>query len=111
VAPEVLLVPLLGHTRGHCGVAVQTAEGWLLHAGDAYFHKDEMHPAGRRCTKGLDWFQRLICMDAAAWRHNQQRLRQLAGDRAAGVRVFCAHDPDEFDRCAGSANPERLSAV
>ena len=29
--PEMWLVPLFGHTRGHCGVAVQTESGWLFH--------------------------------------------------------------------------------
>ena len=33
--PEMWLVPLYGHTYGHCGVAVQTDEGWLFHVGDA----------------------------------------------------------------------------
>jgi glyoxylase-like metal-dependent hydrolase (beta-lactamase superfamily II) len=33
--PEMWLVPLFGHTRGHCGVAVQTEAGWLFHVGDA----------------------------------------------------------------------------
>jgi glyoxylase-like metal-dependent hydrolase (beta-lactamase superfamily II) len=33
--PEVWLVPLFGHSRGHCGVAVQTGSGWLFHVGDA----------------------------------------------------------------------------
>ncbi len=33
--PCMFLVPLFGHTRGHCGVAVQTASGWLFHVGDA----------------------------------------------------------------------------
>ena len=33
--PQMFLVPLFGHTRGHCGVAVQTASGWLFHVGDA----------------------------------------------------------------------------
>jgi glyoxylase-like metal-dependent hydrolase (beta-lactamase superfamily II) len=33
--PEMWLVPLFGHTRGHCGVATQTEEGWLFHVGDA----------------------------------------------------------------------------
>jgi glyoxylase-like metal-dependent hydrolase (beta-lactamase superfamily II) len=33
--PEMWLVPLFGHTRGHCGVAVQTEEGWLFHVGSA----------------------------------------------------------------------------
>ncbi len=38
---EVLLVPLPGHTRGHCGVAVRRSDDWLLHCGDAYFHHAE----------------------------------------------------------------------
>ena len=29
------MVPLVGHTPGHTGVAVETAKGWLLHCGDA----------------------------------------------------------------------------
>jgi glyoxylase-like metal-dependent hydrolase (beta-lactamase superfamily II) len=33
--PQMWLIPLFGHTRGHCGVAVQTASGWLFHVGDA----------------------------------------------------------------------------
>ena len=33
--PCMFLVPLFGHTRGLCGVAVQTASGWLFHVGDA----------------------------------------------------------------------------
>jgi len=33
--PEMWLVPLFGHTRGHCGVAVRTPPGWLFHLGDA----------------------------------------------------------------------------
>ncbi len=33
--PEMWLVPLFGHTRGHCGVAIRTAKGWLFHVADA----------------------------------------------------------------------------
>lgn len=32
---EMWLVPLYGHTRGHCGVAIQTEAGWHFHLGDA----------------------------------------------------------------------------
>lgn len=35
IRPEVWLVPLHGHTSGHCGVAIQTETGWLFHCGDA----------------------------------------------------------------------------
>ncbi len=31
-----------GHTLGHAGVAIDTPQGWLLHAGDAYLHRDEL---------------------------------------------------------------------
>lgn len=34
--PEILLVPLAGHTWGHSGVAIDTPEGWLFYAGDAF---------------------------------------------------------------------------
>ena len=33
--PEIWLVPLFGHTRGLCGVTVQTGRGWLFHISDA----------------------------------------------------------------------------
>ena len=33
--PEMWLIPLFGHSRGHCGVAIHTETGWLFHVGDA----------------------------------------------------------------------------
>jgi glyoxylase-like metal-dependent hydrolase (beta-lactamase superfamily II) len=33
--PPMWLVPLFGHTRGHCGVAIETPKGWLFHVADA----------------------------------------------------------------------------
>ncbi|MGD8240783.1 MAG: MBL fold metallo-hydrolase [Armatimonadota bacterium] len=33
--PEMWLVPLFGHSRGHCGVALRAEPGWLFHVGDA----------------------------------------------------------------------------
>ena len=33
--PEMWLVPLFGHTRGFCGVAIRTGTGWIFHVGDA----------------------------------------------------------------------------
>jgi glyoxylase-like metal-dependent hydrolase (beta-lactamase superfamily II) len=51
---DVLLVPLPGHSRGHCGVAVRRADDWLLHCGDAYFHHSEVDrtatPRRRDCA-------------------------------------------------------------
>ncbi len=97
--PEILLVPLSGHTRGHAGIAVRSPQGWLLHAGDAYFHHGEMEPEPR-CPAGLRWFQRLVAVDDALRRANQGRLRDLVRAHGPEVRVLSAHDPVEFDRAA-----------
>jgi glyoxylase-like metal-dependent hydrolase (beta-lactamase superfamily II) len=91
---DLLLIPLEGHTRGHCGVAVRVGDGWLFHAGDAYFHEDEMR-AEPSCPAGLAFFQRVIAMDDPRRRANQARLRELVAS-TSDVRVHCAHSPTEL---------------
>lgn len=95
--PEVLLVPLFGHSPGQVGVAVDTGSGWLLHAGDAYFHEGEIGEGG---TVGAWMLQRVVQHDDDARRRNVERLRALRRDHGDAVTVFCAHDPDEFERLA-----------
>lgn len=94
--PEILLIPLTGHTQGHAGVAIQTSEGWLLHAGDAYFYRHEMNVANRHCTAGLRLYQTLMEVNRKARLHNQERLYTLSRDRAHDVRLFCSHDAIEL---------------
>ncbi len=94
--PEILLIPLAGHTRGHAGIAIQTPEGWLLNAGDAYFYRHEMDSDQRRCTPGLRFYQTMMEVDRKARRHNQERLRALSRDHSKDVRLFCSHDAVEF---------------
>jgi glyoxylase-like metal-dependent hydrolase (beta-lactamase superfamily II) len=96
---DVLLIPLPGHTRGHCGVAVLTALGWLFHCGDAYFHHTEVAPEGGATPSGLRFFESLINVDGDARRANQERLRQLARDHAGEVSLICSHDPAELAVC------------
>lgn len=98
--PEILLVPLSGHTLGHAGVAIQTAQGWLLHAGDAYYHHREMQVESPSCPLGLAVVQRLGAMDNPARLQNQARLRQLKQDYPDRIQVISAHDPIEFANCS-----------
>jgi glyoxylase-like metal-dependent hydrolase (beta-lactamase superfamily II) len=93
---DLLLIPLIGHTRGHCGVALRTATGWHLHCGDAYFHASEVSREGKG-TVGLNAFQNVVQIDGAARKQNRARLRELALGHAGELRVYCAHDPSEFD--------------
>src|SRR2546427_682387 len=41
--PNILMIPLPGHTLGHCGIAVRGKDKWLLHAGDSYLFHRQMH--------------------------------------------------------------------
>jgi glyoxylase-like metal-dependent hydrolase (beta-lactamase superfamily II) len=43
--PEMWLVPLFGHTWGHCGVAVQLENGWFFNAADAGAVYNDSAPA------------------------------------------------------------------
>jgi len=110
VAPGILLVPLAGHTLGHAGVAVESEGGWLLHAGDAYFYRQEMQPRNPGCTPGLSAYQRVMEKDRGLRLNNQARLRDLARDHGGDVTIFSAHDAVEFETLAGRpANvPARL---
>jgi glyoxylase-like metal-dependent hydrolase (beta-lactamase superfamily II) len=98
--PEILLIPLAGHTRGHAGIAIKTSEGWLLHAGDAYFYREEMGTTKPSCTPGLRAYQWLMDVDHKARLYNQERLRALSLDHSSEVRLFCSHDAIEFKAIA-----------
>jgi glyoxylase-like metal-dependent hydrolase (beta-lactamase superfamily II) len=94
---QILLVPLIGHTRGHTGVAVKHADRWLLHCGDAFFHHGEMRTPPY-CPPVLKAFQNLNSVDNAARRQNSERLRELARGGAGEVELFCSHDESTLAR-------------
>ena len=91
---EIALVPLVGHTRGHTGVAVKHDGRWLLHCGDAYFHRGEME-SPPHCPPVLKGFQAINSVDNGPRRHNQERLRELAQRaRRRGRAVLLARPGD-----------------
>ena len=94
--PELLLVPLSGHTRGHAAVAVETPAGPMLHCGDAYFHGACVDRTRGDVPLGMRLFEGLVAVDRRRVEENHARLRALAA--GGDVRVFCAHDPEEFAR-------------
>ncbi len=107
---EVLLVPLTGHTQGHCGVAVRTEHGWLLHCGDAYFFRGEMD-ADPHCPLGLQLFQKIVQMNGPDRLANQRRLRELKQAHGSDVTLFCAHDPVELATLNHRARQTQASAA
>jgi glyoxylase-like metal-dependent hydrolase (beta-lactamase superfamily II) len=86
LSPQVLLVPLPGHTPGHCGVAVETEGGWLLHCGDAaspfYEGADPNHPH----EVPANWLSRRLIGSQVP------RLRALVHQHGDQIRLISGHD-------------------
>jgi glyoxylase-like metal-dependent hydrolase (beta-lactamase superfamily II) len=89
---EVLLIPLFGHTAGHCGVAVRGGDRWLLHAGDAYYLRPELttddHPVSQLAARNA--------VDDVRRRATLEVVRRLARDHGDEIEMFGYHDADEF---------------
>lgn len=105
--PEILLVPMPGHTEGHTAVAIETDEGWLLHAGDCYFYRGELN-RDYNCPPALRGFQRLFESQRRMRNLNLLRLRDLAQNPSNHIRIFSTHDPVEFSDL--NQGPQRLLA-
>jgi glyoxylase-like metal-dependent hydrolase (beta-lactamase superfamily II) len=101
VEADVALIPLHGHTRGHSAIAVGTGAGWILHAGDAYFHHTELVRAAE-APVGLRIFQGAIQMDRAARHASAATLRRLHAEHPE-VTIVSAHDPAELTAAADRA--------
>jgi glyoxylase-like metal-dependent hydrolase (beta-lactamase superfamily II) len=102
--PEILLVPLPGHTVGHAAVAFEAAGRWHLQAGDAYFWHAEMDFMQPRCTPGLRLYQWLMEQDRERRLLNQERLRTLRKAHGDQVRVMCSRDPLDFEALTGRSS-------
>ena len=95
---DVLMIPLHGHTLGHCGIAARGKDKWLLHAGDAYFFHGQLLPT-QRMPLALGLFQRRADMDRPARIANQERLRRLKASHGDDVTIVNSHDPVDYENC------------
>ncbi len=106
--PDVLVIPLPGHTPGHCGIAVRTPDKWLLHAGDSYFFRGQIQTPPLPMPLALRAFQRRTDTDHAVRVANQERLRVLNAHHSAEISIFSSHDPQEYDGCCGRVGAGKL---
>lgn len=63
------MVPLLGHSAGHCGIAIKQQNQWLLFCGDAYYSHLELNPANK--LRSLSLLEKTFAED------NEKRLINL----------------------------------
>jgi len=97
VSPGIVLIALPGHTRGHAGVAVDTGDGWILHCGDAFYHRGTIDrhtpvPASLRVQEAFstyDWKQ---------LRDNRSRLAELYQRGEPDLLMICSHDSVIYER-------------
>lgn len=102
VAPEILMIPLVGHSRGNSGVAIDTGNGWMLHAGDAFMLGNDINP-GRAFPTIIGTLHMLTAAaDSRAEWANNRRLAELSRTYGSEITIFAAHDPVAFDLLAAS---------
>jgi glyoxylase-like metal-dependent hydrolase (beta-lactamase superfamily II) len=91
LGPDILRVPLPGHTRGHCGYALRTEQGWLLHAGDAIMDRRELgfwrHP-----PVALRVYLRGVAVDVRARKRSRASLARCHQDHGHEVEIVCTHE-------------------
>jgi glyoxylase-like metal-dependent hydrolase (beta-lactamase superfamily II) len=99
--PEtILMVPLPGHSPGHCGVAVQLDDGkWLFHCGDAVYHAAWLNPGGGRPPFAIQAIEFVLQHDSSAREETRHKLAALIA--SPDVRVFSSHDPVAFAALQG----------
>ena len=98
--PEILVVPVIGHSPGHCAIAVESGERWLMHCGDAYFHRGTLVPEQGPVPSGIRLFENIAQHHRTTRLDNQARLRQLKIDHGDQIDIFCSHDAVEFGQLA-----------
>ena len=96
---EFVMIPFVGHTRGHCAVAVRDGDRWLLHCGDlyGYYRQVELDQAYvHPCGSLLEWLVTAgFRMPRRHWA-TLRVLRQVHGDR---ITAFCSNDGHDFGLC------------
>lgn len=101
--PEVYLIPLHGHTRGHCGVAVRTEGGWLFHCGDAASPFQRAADPHRLSSD----HQRLDVLHGGVTRWligpHVPQIRQLVQEHGDQVEVISGHDVHRYRAHASDA--------
>lgn len=89
---ELLLIPLPGHTLGHCGIAIKNDDKWLFYVADAYYLREELsdmdHPVHELAEMRAD--DNKLRIDTL------EKIRRLMQDHPE-IEIFGYHDISEFE--------------
>jgi glyoxylase-like metal-dependent hydrolase (beta-lactamase superfamily II) len=102
ISPDIVLVSLPGHTRGHACVAVDAGHRWVLHAGDAFYHHGTLD-GSTAVPRALTAMETMVAWDRKAVLANHARLAELHAHQDPGLMIVCAHDPTLLERARATA--------
>lgn len=92
---EILMIPLLGHTEGHCGIAIKQDLNWLLFCGDAYYSHLQLDPKNK--LPALEITEYLFATNNIQRIESLKKIQTLAQIQPK-IEIICAHDPLELRR-------------
>jgi glyoxylase-like metal-dependent hydrolase (beta-lactamase superfamily II) len=90
--PDILLIPLVGHTDGHSGVAIKSKDKWVFQAADAFYFKEDLESDLRLRNLASDGLQAMLAtknLHRLSNLYNLSKLRQKSDQ----VQLINSHDP------------------
>lgn len=91
VSEDIVMIATPGHTRGHCAVAVNGEKGWVLHAGDAFYHIGQVDGVST-IPLGLKGLEKVVAFDRGMVRSNHAHFKKL-WDEESSLTLVNSHDP------------------
>ena len=89
---DIFLIPLFGHTAGHCGVAIKQNTKWIFYVGDAFYSGAELHLDNHFVTQAASGGA-----ENDVLRIENFRLIKQLSEEYKEIEIFCYHDPVVFD--------------
>lgn len=89
---EVCLIPLLGHSAGHCGIGIYFQGRWTIHCGDAFYFIEDLSSELHLRNLASESLQTLSAFNndqRIKTIHDLQRLKITSPE----IRVINSHDP------------------
>jgi len=89
---EIYMIPLFGHTLGHCGIAFKNEARWTFYVGDAYYLRAEIenrnHPVDQLAT--------IRAVNNELRIETLEKVREVIKNHGHEMDYFGYHDPTEL---------------
>lgn len=89
---EVCLIPLLGHSAGHCGIGIYFQGRWTIHCGDAFYFIEDLATELHKRSLASESLQTLSAFNNEQRMQTIHQLQQLKNN-ALDIKIINSHDP------------------